>query len=60
MTIERPLTAEPLHADEMVQFLFSAASAAALLQGARALLDNAPQELAESFEQAMRAAGLAS
>jgi hypothetical protein len=60
MTIEPPLPAEPPHADEMVQFLFSAAAAGALLDGARALLDSAPRELAESFEQAMRAAGLAS
>jgi len=60
MTIEHPLPADPQHADEMVQFLFSAASAGALLQGARALLDSAPKELSESFEQAMRAAGLLS
>jgi hypothetical protein len=60
MTIERPLSAEPAPVEEMVQFLFSAASAGALLQGARALLDTAPKELAESFEQAVRAAGLVS
>jgi len=59
MTPER-LTPAPAPADELVQFLFGAASAGALLQGARALLEDAPRELAESFEQAVRAAGLAS
>ncbi len=57
MTIE-PDAAAP-H-DEMVQFVFRAASTAGLLQSARALLDAAPKELSESFEQAMRACGLAS
>ena len=60
MTIERPLSADTAPAEELMQFLFNATSAGALLQGARALLDTAPKELAESFEQAVRAAGLAS
>lgn len=59
MTPEGP-TPAPAHAEELVQFLFGTASAGALLQGARALLEDAPRELAESFEQAVRAAGLAS
>jgi len=46
--------------DEMVQFLFCATGATGLLAHARALLDAAPKELAESFEQAVRTAGLAS
>jgi hypothetical protein len=46
--------------DDMVQFIFSAAGATGLLAHARALLDAAPKELAESFEQAVRTAGLAS
>jgi hypothetical protein len=46
--------------DDMVQFVYRAAGATGLLAHARALLDAAPKELAESFEQAVRAAGLAS
>ena len=53
-----PATTE--HHEEIVQFLFRPAASAGLLQRARALLDAAPQELAESFEQAVRSAGLAS
>jgi hypothetical protein len=62
MTIDfhatRPAAAEP-H-DEMVRFVFRSAAAASLLDDARALLGAAPRELAESFEQAVRSAGLAS
>jgi len=62
MTIERhancPATAQ-CH-EEIVQFVFRPASSSGLLTNARALLDTAPRELAESFEQAVRAAGLAS
>lgn len=53
-----PGTAECL--DAMVQFVYRTAAAPDLLTHARALLDAAPRELAESFEQAMRASGLAS
>ena len=48
------------HHDELVQFVFRSAVSSGLLQQARELLDAAPRELAESFEQAMRTAGLAS
>jgi hypothetical protein len=53
-----PATAEPL--DEIVKFVFRPAASSSLLVNARALLDAAPKELAESFEQAVRIAGLAS
>lgn len=46
--------------EDLVQFVFRPAIAASLLQQARALLDNAPKELSESFEQAVRASGFAS
>ena len=46
--------------DEIVRFVFRAAVASGLLVNARAMLDAAPKELAESFEQAMRGAGIAS
>ena len=46
--------------DDMVQFVYREAGATGLLAPARALLDAAPKELAESFEQAVRSAGLAS
>jgi len=46
--------------DEIVQFVFRTAASLGLLTNARAMLDAAPQELAESFEQAVRSAGLAS
>jgi hypothetical protein len=61
MTIEHatcPATA-PFH-EEIVQFVFRATASSGLLTNARALLDAAPRELAESFEQAVRTAGLAS
>ncbi len=59
MTIDRDAAlAQPPH-EEIVQFVFRAASAAPLLQRARALLAAAPAELSESFEQAVRASGLA-
>ncbi|MEP6504308.1 MAG: hypothetical protein ABJD97_13315 [Betaproteobacteria bacterium] len=62
MTIELhahfPATADS--PDEIVQFVFRSAAASGLLQRARALLDAAPRELAESFEQAVRTSGLAS
>ena len=46
--------------DDIVQFVFRSAVSAGLLRNARALLGAAPKELAESFEQAVRTAGLAS
>ena len=46
--------------DDIVQFVYRAAGAPGLLARARALLDAAPKELAESFEQAVRTSGLAS
>jgi hypothetical protein len=62
MTIDlhatHPATTE--HHDEIVQFVFRSAASSGLLDGARALLDAAPKELAESFEQAVRTSGLAS
>lgn len=45
---------------EIVQFVFRSAVSSELLKKARAMLDAAPPELAESFEQAVRTAGLAS
>jgi hypothetical protein len=53
-----PATAE--HHEEIVQFVFRSAVSSGLLRNARAMLDAAPKELAESFEQAVRSAGLAS
>ena len=53
-----PATTE--HHEEIVQFVFRSAVSTGLLQRARAMLDAAPKELAESFEQAMRTAGFAS
>ena len=62
MTIELhdhfPAAAE--YPDEIVQFVFRSAVATGLLQRARALLDAAPRELAESFEQAVRTSGTTS
>ena len=46
--------------EEIVQFIYRTATAAPLLQRARALLAAAPAELSESFEQAVRGAGMAS
>ena len=46
--------------DELVQFVFRSGTSAGLLKNAREMLDAAPPELAESFEQAVRTAGLAS
>ena len=46
--------------DDMVQFVYCQTGAAGLLAHARALLDAAPKELAESFEQAVRTSGLTS
>jgi hypothetical protein len=53
-----PATTE--HHEEIVQFVFRSAAAPGLLRNARAMLDTAPKELAESFEQAVRGAGIAS
>ena len=62
MTIDlhatHPATAQ-FH-DELVQFVFRSAVSSGLLERAREMLDAAPRELAESFEQAVRRAGLAS
>jgi hypothetical protein len=46
--------------EEIVQFVFRRAASTGLLQRARAMLDAAPRELAESFEQAVRTSGLTS
>jgi len=62
MTIDlhaTPPAATPHH-DEIVRFVFRSAASSSLLDSARALLGAAPKELAESFEQAVRSAGLAS
>ena len=48
------------HHEEIVQFVFRSALPGAMLTNARAMLEAAPRELAESFEQAVRAAGFAS
>jgi len=45
-------------AAEITQFVFRAPSASGVLQRARELLAAAPRELADSFEQAVRGAGL--
>ena len=45
-------------AAEITRFVFRAPSASGVLQRARELLAAAPRELAESFEQAVRGAGL--
>jgi hypothetical protein len=65
MTIDPPATLTGVAAvvenhDELVQFVYRATGAPGLLAHARALLDTAPRELAESFEQAVRTAGFAS
>ena len=62
MTIDLPAThpAATEHHEEIVQFVFSSTASSDLLAHARALLGAAPRELAESFEQAVRGAGLAS
>jgi hypothetical protein len=53
-----PATTAPQ--EDIVQFVFRSAVSSGLLENARALLGAAPRELAESFEQAVRSAGLAS
>ena len=62
MTIElhAPFPIPPEPHEEIVRFVFRAGVASGLLTNARALLDAAPRELAESFEQAVRRAGIAS
>ena len=62
MTIDLPATlpAPPEHPEDIVRFVFRSAMSSGLLTNARAMLDAAPKELAESFEQAVRGAGLAS
>jgi hypothetical protein len=62
MTIDLHATAPAGTAfhDEIVQFVFRSAASSGLLDHARALLEAAPKELAESFEQAVRSSGLAS
>ncbi|MBC7662396.1 MAG: hypothetical protein H7276_01160 [Caulobacter sp.] len=62
MTIDHDATLPDVaeHRDELVQFVYRATGAPGLLAHARALLDKAPRELAESFEQAVRTAGFAS
>jgi len=62
MTIDLPAThpAATEHHEEIVQFVFRSTASSDLLAHARALLGAAPRELAESFEQAVRGAGLAS
>ena len=46
--------------DELLQFVFRSAVSSGLLKNARAMLDAAPKELVESFEQALRNPDLAS
>ncbi len=61
MTIDHathPATSE--YHDELVQFVFRSGASSSLLKNAREMLDAAPPELAESFEQAVRSSGLAS
>ena len=62
MTIElhatHPATTE-FH-EELVQFVFRSAMSSGLLKNAREMLDAAPKELVESFEQALRNPDLAS
>ena len=60
MTIELNAPASPPAQEEpeITRFVFGAPSASGLLQRARALLAAAPRELSESFEQAVRGAGL--
>ena len=62
MTIEllATLPAPAEFPEDIVQFVFRPAVSAGLLENARALLGAGPRELAESFEQAVRSAGLAS
>jgi hypothetical protein len=62
MTIDllATLPATPECHEDIVQFVFRSAMSSGLLENARAMLDAAPRELAESFEQAVRSAGLAS
>ena len=62
MTIElhASLPAATQPHEEIVRFVIRAAASSGLLVNARAMLDAAPKELAESFEQAMRGAGIAS
>jgi len=61
MTIEPAAPAAPLSTQEtaeITRFVFRAPSSSGVLQRARELLAAAPRELAESFEQAVRGAGL--
>ncbi len=62
MTIDllAPLPAAAECHEDIVQFVFRSAMSSGLLTNARAMLDAAPKELAESFEQAVRTAGFAS
>lgn len=62
MTIDLPATCPATmdHHEEIVQFVFRSALPSGLLAHARAMLEAAPRELAESFEQAVRTAGIAS
>ena len=62
MTIDLPATfpATAEFHEDVVQFVFRSAVSPGLLENARAMLAAAPRELAESFEQAVRGAGLAS
>ena len=46
--------------EDLVQFVFRSAVSSGLLKNARAMLDAAPRELVESFEQALRKSDLAS
>ena len=62
MTIDlhATLPASTAYHDDIVQFVFRSAVSSGLLESARVMLAAAPKELAESFEQAVRGAGLAS
>jgi len=61
MTIEPSAPAASLPAPEtaeITRFVFRTPSTSGVLQRARELLAAAPRELSESFEQAVRGAGL--
>ena len=62
MTLDLPATlpATTAQPEDVVRFVFRPAASPGLLENARAMLAAAPRELAESFEQAVRSAGLAS
>jgi hypothetical protein len=60
MTIDLPAPRPAPPHEETLRFAFRAGAASNLLASARTLLAAAPRELSESFEQAVRGAGIAS